>query len=196
VDLGYAPGSWSQVAVDLTSPGGRILGIDIIPAQPPRGVSTMQGNFLSPRVQEEVKKFLRDPDRGRPRAPTSFFDPSPSPSSSTSSSESPPSDEITTNTLGYIELERRASHDETPSDEDTSPPRTKREKEAAAGRMVDVVLSDMCAPWPQTDGLWKRSLSGPFYRMCNTSGLAFRDHAGSMVRCSCERFDERMDEKS
>ncbi|RAL59354.1 hypothetical protein DID88_006844 [Monilinia fructigena] len=67
VDLGYAPGSWSQVAVERTKPTGRILGIDIIPAQPPKGVSTIQGNFLSTAVQESVKQFLLDPDRGRPR---------------------------------------------------------------------------------------------------------------------------------
>jgi 21S rRNA (uridine2791-2'-O)-methyltransferase len=43
--------------------------------------------------------------------------------------------------------------------------------------MVDVVLSDMSAPWEQTTGFWKRSLSDPYYRMMNTSGMSFRDHA-------------------
>ncbi|KFY26032.1 hypothetical protein V493_04311 [Pseudogymnoascus sp. VKM F-4281 (FW-2241)] len=66
IDLGYAPGSWSQVAVERTKPNGRIIGIDIIPAQPPKGVSTIQGNFLSKEVQAEIKKFLNDPHRGRP----------------------------------------------------------------------------------------------------------------------------------
>ncbi|KFY87410.1 hypothetical protein V500_06960 [Pseudogymnoascus sp. VKM F-4518 (FW-2643)] len=66
IDLGYAPGSWSQVAVERTKPNGRIVGIDIIPAQPPKGVSTIQGNFLSKEVQAEVKIFLNDPHRGRP----------------------------------------------------------------------------------------------------------------------------------
>ena len=49
------------------------------------------------------------------------------------------------------------------------------------GRSVDVVLSDMSAPWGQTDGFWKRSISDPYHRMMNTSGVTFRDHAGSMV---------------
>jgi 21S rRNA (uridine2791-2'-O)-methyltransferase len=48
-------------------------------------------------------------------------------------------------------------------------------------RTVDVVLSDMSAPWYQTSGFWKRSLSAPYNRMMNTSGVSFRDHAGSMV---------------
>ena len=56
-----------QVAVERTKPSGRIVGIDIIPAQPPKGVSTFQGNFLSAGVQAEVKRFLSDPDRGRPK---------------------------------------------------------------------------------------------------------------------------------
>ncbi|ELR07317.1 hypothetical protein GMDG_02497 [Pseudogymnoascus destructans 20631-21] len=67
IDLGYAPGSWSQVAVERTKPNGRIIGIDIIPAQPPKGVSTIQGNFLSKDVQAEIKRFLNDPHRGRPQ---------------------------------------------------------------------------------------------------------------------------------
>lgn len=54
-------------------------------------------------------------------------------------------------------------------------------EESAARRTVDVVLSDMSAPWHQTDGFWKRSLSDPYYRMMNTTGVALADHAGSMV---------------
>lgn len=51
-------------------------------------------------------------------------------------------------------------------------------------RVVDVVLSDMSAPWEQTTGFWKRSLSNPYFRMMNTSGINFKDHAGSMVSLS------------
>lgn len=36
------------------------MGIDLIPAQPPRGVSTIQGNFLSPVVQSLVKEYLAE----------------------------------------------------------------------------------------------------------------------------------------
>jgi 21S rRNA (uridine2791-2'-O)-methyltransferase len=65
VDLGYAPGSWSQVALDRTAPNGTVVGIDIIPAQPPKGVSTIQGNFLSPGVQAMVKQFLLEGEKKR-----------------------------------------------------------------------------------------------------------------------------------
>ena len=57
--------------------------------------------------------------------------------------------------------------------------------------MVDVVLSDMCEPWEQTTGFWKRSLTEPYLRMMNTSGNNFRDHAGSMVCISRRDYELR-----
>ncbi|KAF8241638.1 23S ribosomal RNA methyltransferase [Wilcoxina mikolae CBS 423.85] len=145
VDLGFAPGSWSQVAIDRVSPGGRVIGLDIIPAVPPTGVSTFQGNFLSPSVQKMLRDYLSDPDRGRPQ-------------------------EIKAD-KAYIDMEREETE--------------KEEQHVDAGRRVDVVLSDMCEPWPQSGGgLFKRSLTNPWHRMMNTSGTSFRDHAGSMDLCN------------
>lgn len=45
----------------------------------------------------------------------------------------------------------------------------------------------MSAPWDQVTGFGVNSLSNPYHRMMNTSGMAFRDHAGSMVRTWCPR---------
>lgn len=39
----------------------------------------------------------------------------------------------------------------------------------------------MSEPWPQTSGFTSNTLSRPYHRLMNTSGMAFRDHAGSMV---------------
>lgn len=39
----------------------------------------------------------------------------------------------------------------------------------------------MSAPWDQTSGFSANTLSNPYRRLMNTSGIAFRDHAGSMV---------------
>lgn len=39
----------------------------------------------------------------------------------------------------------------------------------------------MSAPWEQTTGFNVNTLSNPYHRLMNTSGNAFRDHAGSMV---------------
>lgn len=144
---GYAPGSWSQVAVNRTQPTGRVLGIDLIPAQPPKGVSTIQGNFLDPEIQAYTLEFLRNPNRGRPRSGE-----------------------------GHSTLEAENS---TAAENNTEA----EAKASAEQRTVDVVLSDMSEPWHQTSGFWKRSLSNP-YRMMNTSGNSFRDHAGSMDLCN------------
>lgn len=39
----------------------------------------------------------------------------------------------------------------------------------------------MSEPWPQTHGFSVNTLSNPYIRMMNTSGIPFKDHAGSMV---------------
>lgn len=61
--------------------------------------------------------------------------------------------------------------------------RTRKQREQAMGRVVDVVLSDMSEPWDQTAGFGSRSVSNVYSRMMNTTGVSFKDHVGSMV-CS------------
>ncbi|KAL2045075.1 hypothetical protein N7G274_002850 [Stereocaulon virgatum] len=158
VDLGYAPGSWSQVAVDRTYPNGRVLGIDIIPAKPPKGVSTIQGNFLSPGVQEEVKKYLRDSDRGRIRQELSMLGAEDGEASMTE-------DDLEETSRSYLELEKRAESAGKGQEQEGKKTirKGKESEDEEKGRMVDVVLSDM---------------------MMNTSGMSFRDHAGSMDLCN------------
>ncbi|KAF2195331.1 FtsJ-domain-containing protein [Zopfia rhizophila CBS 207.26] len=187
VDLGYAPGSWAQVAVNRTAPDGRVVGIDMIPTQPPKGVSTIQGNFLSPAIQAEVRAYVKDPSLGRPRRHAAI-------------SVSEEDGRVTGEDLedmerGYIDIERRAHLEgveteslgqlDSKADGAESPERKLplMERDKRQGRVVDVVLSDMSEPWDQTTGFHKRSLSDPYFRMMNTSGMAFRDHAGSMDLC-------------
>ena len=45
VDLGSAPGGWSQVAAELAGPKGRVLAVDILDMQPVAGVEFIQGDF-------------------------------------------------------------------------------------------------------------------------------------------------------
>jgi 23S rRNA U2552 (ribose-2'-O)-methylase RlmE/FtsJ len=54
-------------------------------------------------------------------------------------------------------------------------------------KCVQVVLSDMCEPWPATGNPFLRSLTQPHFRLMNTSGIPFRDHAGSMVSAPGKR---------
>ncbi|KAF2000529.1 FtsJ-domain-containing protein [Amniculicola lignicola CBS 123094] len=187
VDLGFAPGSWSQVAVNRTTPGGRVIGIDLIPAQPPKGVSTIQGNFLSPIIQAEVRAYVQDPELGRLRKHTGLT----APKESKGVSEA----ELEEMERGYIDIEKRAhlgglgeeeigqAHVEPPQPNVPTTKMTLKQRDQQQGRVVDVVLSDMSEPWDQTAGFHKKSLSDPYVRMMNTSGVAFRDHAGSMDLC-------------
>ena len=45
VDLGAAPGGWSQVARRLVGPGGRVLALDILPMDPIPDVTFVLGDF-------------------------------------------------------------------------------------------------------------------------------------------------------
>ena len=162
--------------MDRTYPNGRVVGIDIIPAQPPPGVSTIQGNFLSPAVREEVKKFLNESDRGRAKQLRSLV--------AVDEGDQATKEVLEVGSLGYFEAEKRAGLRKLVQDDDPAQlgRLNRKEKHEMEGKLVDIVLSDMSAPWEQTAGFWKRSLSDPYYRMMNTSGMSFRDHAGSMVR--------------
>jgi len=71
--------------------------------------------------------------------------------------------------MAYIDAERHETEGDLGRDEGDE------------SNTVDVVLSDMCEPWPLVDGFFKNTVKRPYFRMMNTSGIALRDHAGSMV---------------
>ena len=47
VDLGSAPGGWSQVAAKRVGKSGRVLAIDLLPMEPVAGVEFVQGDFTA-----------------------------------------------------------------------------------------------------------------------------------------------------
>lgn len=51
VDLGAAPGSWSQYAA---AKGARVVALDLLPVTPIAGVELLEGDFLDPAVQEAL----------------------------------------------------------------------------------------------------------------------------------------------
>ncbi|GHD37261.1 23S rRNA (uridine(2552)-2'-O)-methyltransferase RlmE [Parahalioglobus pacificus] len=54
VDLGSAPGGWSQVAADLVGHKGRVIASDILPMDALAGVEFIQGDFTEDAVFEEI----------------------------------------------------------------------------------------------------------------------------------------------
>jgi len=62
VDLGAAPGGWSQVTGRIVGPEGRVVGVDLLEMLPLPGVRFVQGDFGDDAVLAEVERFLE----GRP----------------------------------------------------------------------------------------------------------------------------------
>lgn len=61
VDLGAAPGGWSQVAAAKTGQGGSILAVDILEMEPIAGVDCMQLDFTEQGADDVVKARLGGP---------------------------------------------------------------------------------------------------------------------------------------
>lgn len=58
VDLGAAPGGWSQVAAEAVGRRGRIIALDLLPIEPLEGVTFLQGDFEAPDVLEALTLAL------------------------------------------------------------------------------------------------------------------------------------------
>jgi 23S rRNA (uridine2552-2'-O)-methyltransferase len=59
IDLGAAPGSWSQVVAErLGTNSGRIIALDILPMEPIPGVRFLQGDFRDEAVARQLADAL------------------------------------------------------------------------------------------------------------------------------------------
>jgi 23S rRNA (uridine2552-2'-O)-methyltransferase len=54
LDLGAAPGSWSQVASQIVGPSGKVVAVDLEAIDPLPGVVTIQGDMTSAEVQAQI----------------------------------------------------------------------------------------------------------------------------------------------
>ncbi len=61
VDLGAAPGGWSQIAARKVGPKGRIVGIDLLPIDPMPGVEFIQLDFLDESAPGKLMEMLGGP---------------------------------------------------------------------------------------------------------------------------------------
>ena len=59
VDLGAAPGGWSQVAVKRGA--GRIVGVDLLPIDPVAGAELLLGDFNDPEMPARLASLLGGP---------------------------------------------------------------------------------------------------------------------------------------
>ena len=58
VDLGAAPGSWSQVLVECVGRSGRVVAVDLLEVAPVPGVMVVQGDFSEEAVLRRLEEAL------------------------------------------------------------------------------------------------------------------------------------------
>lgn len=63
VDLGAAPGGWTQVAVERVAPerGGKVVGIDLVEVPPIPGASLIAHDFMADDAPERLRAMLDGP---------------------------------------------------------------------------------------------------------------------------------------
>lgn len=59
VDLGAAPGGWTQYAAKQVGPRGRVVAVDLLPISPLAGVEIVQGDFTEQSVLNLVNQAVR-----------------------------------------------------------------------------------------------------------------------------------------
>jgi len=59
IDLGAAPGGWSQVAKELVEEG-LVISVDILPIRPLNGVVLIQGDLTEKETGEEINKQMEN----------------------------------------------------------------------------------------------------------------------------------------
>jgi 23S rRNA (uridine2552-2'-O)-methyltransferase len=60
VDLGAAPGGWSQVAAEKVKPAGRVIAIDLVDIAPISGVTVLKGDFRQASIDAKADVVLSD----------------------------------------------------------------------------------------------------------------------------------------
>lgn len=60
VDLGAAPGGWSQLASAKVGPKGAVVAIDLLEIAPMSGVTVLRGDFREPGVRAAISSALGD----------------------------------------------------------------------------------------------------------------------------------------
>jgi len=61
VDLGCAPGGWTQVAAQRVGAQGMVVGIDLLATDPVAGAMLLTGDFHDPGAAEQIREQLGGP---------------------------------------------------------------------------------------------------------------------------------------
>ncbi|MGD8839457.1 MAG: 23S rRNA (uridine(2552)-2'-O)-methyltransferase RlmE [Gammaproteobacteria bacterium] len=58
LDLGAAPGGWSEYAIQAVGEQGKVFALDILPVDPIAGVEFLQGDFTESQTLDELEAML------------------------------------------------------------------------------------------------------------------------------------------
>ncbi len=58
VDLGCAPGGWTQIAARRVGQQGRVVGIDLLPTEPVENATMLTGDFRDPTLADQLRELL------------------------------------------------------------------------------------------------------------------------------------------
>ena len=59
LDLGAAPGGWSQVALEMVGPDGRVICVDLAHMAPLEGVELLRGDLRDTSLQQRLANLVR-----------------------------------------------------------------------------------------------------------------------------------------
>ena len=62
LDLGAAPGGWSQVALEYIDEYGKLVGVDLQHILPLKGAQFLQGDIREPETRKELEKLVPKAD--------------------------------------------------------------------------------------------------------------------------------------
>jgi 23S rRNA (uridine2552-2'-O)-methyltransferase len=60
VDLGAAPGAWSEYAQQIVGDQGRVIALDLLPIEPIAGVEFIQGDFTEQQTLDQLLTLIDD----------------------------------------------------------------------------------------------------------------------------------------
>ena len=62
LDLGAAPGGWSQIALEYIGEDGKLVGVDLQHILPLKGAQFLQGDIREPETMKEIEKLVSKAD--------------------------------------------------------------------------------------------------------------------------------------
>lgn len=203
MDLGAAPGAWNQVALDRCKKGSTIVGVDILPYDPPIGVTSIQGNILSKMTHQLIRETflfaqldkrrselmgtdgkvqLEDPLTGEIEliTDTSVIDQvQQTPVSKGYSSKIEEEIKQIEEVMNKLSISKKVLPEGYQNELLSSFDISTNEHRYP----LDVIVSDMYVPFIQTSGFHLTTTNSPYHRMANTTGVAIKDHAMSIDLC-------------